>query len=61
MAPASDTIRLKFPLWEFLNQPLFDPSQAFIWHPRKFWHYYNQQLLERCWYRTCQSEGQQLS
>jgi hypothetical protein len=61
MAPKPEDITLKFPIWEFLNQPLFNPAQPFIWQPQRFWQRRNMQLLERCWQRTCQSEGQQLS
>ena len=30
-----------FPLWAYLNQPLFHPAQPFFARPRRFWRYYN--------------------
>ncbi len=39
----------RFPLWAYLNQPLFDPYQPFVWRPKAFIRYYKVQQLEKCW------------
>ncbi|BAZ04859.1 hypothetical protein [Calothrix sp. NIES-3974] len=38
---------LKFPVWKYLNQPLFNPDT--IINPRKFWRNYQRQYLQACW------------
>jgi hypothetical protein len=40
--------KLKFPIWAFLNQPLFDPNFKVILHPQRFKQLYHLQFLERC-------------
>ncbi|BAY11687.1 hypothetical protein NIES2098_48720 [Calothrix sp. NIES-2098] len=42
------SIKLHFPIWLFLKQPLFDKTTVF--NPFEFWHDYKIQLLERCWH-----------
>ena len=44
-----DPIKLRFPLWEYLNQPIFSSTYKTILNPLKFWHKYQVELLERCW------------
>lgn len=39
---------LRFPLWQFLNQPLFDANRRVIFNPHRFWYVYQVQILERC-------------
>ena len=41
---------LNFPLWQFLQQPLFSSKNKLIIHPRRFETAYRIELLERCWY-----------
>ncbi|MCY7321418.1 MAG: hypothetical protein LH660_06355 [Phormidesmis sp. CAN_BIN36] len=41
-----------FPIWAYLNQPLFHPAQPFFARPRQFWRYHNIQQLEHCWIRS---------
>ncbi len=36
------------PVWQYLNQPLFDPYYASVWRPQRFWYLYKIQLLETC-------------
>ncbi|MEG3438129.1 hypothetical protein V0288_13455 [Pannus brasiliensis CCIBt3594] len=36
------------PIWQYLNQPLFDPLCPAVWKPRRFLYYYRIQLLEKC-------------
>jgi hypothetical protein len=38
-----------FPVWHFLNQPLFDAQYPAILNPRRFWHFYKIRHLEKCW------------
>jgi hypothetical protein len=45
-----------FPLWKFLNQPLFDAQQPAILNPHRFWYIYNVRHLERCWSRAFRPE-----
>jgi hypothetical protein len=37
-----------FPLWEFLNQPLFAAGETIL-NPIQFWNVYKLKHLERCW------------
>ncbi|WP_404789676.1 hypothetical protein [Altericista sp. CCNU0014] len=41
-----------FPLWEFLNQRIFDAKVKFL-SPREFQHYHRVERLEQCWGLTC--------
>jgi hypothetical protein len=40
-------IKIRFPLWKYLNQPLFDRTTVI--NPLCFWHNYKIQLLDSCW------------
>jgi hypothetical protein len=48
---ADKPAKVKFPLWPFLNQPLFHPSFRVIWNPMNFRRAYEARLLERCLYK----------
>ncbi|MBD2310965.1 hypothetical protein H6G20_04605 [Desertifilum sp. FACHB-1129] len=39
----------RFPLWSYLNQPLFSSSYKAVLNPRRFWYIYQIYWLERCW------------
>lgn len=39
----------KFPLWQFLNQPLFDRCYPLILNPRKFARVHRLEHLSKCW------------
>lgn len=39
---------MRFPLWQFLKQPVFDQHYKTVFSPRLFWHIYQIQLFERC-------------
>jgi hypothetical protein len=41
-------VKLNFPIWAFLNQPLFNPNFRVILNPNRFRQLYHLQLLERC-------------
>jgi hypothetical protein len=53
----SEAQPVKFPLWQFLNQPLFDANNKAILNPSRFWYLHRVELLERCWYLECDSKG----
>lgn len=38
----------KFPIRQFLQQPVFDPNTQLILNPRQFQKQYQIELLERC-------------
>ncbi|OUL19432.1 hypothetical protein BV378_32825 [Nostoc sp. RF31YmG] len=57
MAPKLKNV--KFPLWHYLNQPLFSSHTKLIWNPRTFASIWRIQLLERCWHRECDAKGPQ--
>jgi hypothetical protein len=40
--------KLKFPVWAFLNQPLFHPKFKVVLNPLRFQQLYQMQFLERC-------------
>jgi hypothetical protein len=47
--PVSDKpVKVKFPLWSFLNQPLLHPTFKVMWNPLVFQTAYQKRLLERC-------------
>jgi hypothetical protein len=53
--------KIKFPLWQYLNQPLFSHYIPIIWNPQRFAMLWQIQLLERCWQKNCASKGKQQS
>ncbi len=38
----------RFPVWPFLNQPVFSPRRKLILNPHQFWRVYQISLFERC-------------
>jgi hypothetical protein len=54
---ASKDTKLKFPLWQFLNQPVLSTKTKLILNPRLFAYLYRVKLLERCWTKACDSKG----
>jgi hypothetical protein len=57
MAPKFNNI--KFPLWHYLNQPLFSRDTKLIWNPLSFAAIWRIQLLERCWTKESDAKGPQ--
>ncbi len=53
--------KIKFPLWQYLNQPLFSRDTQLIWNPQRFAILWRIQLLERCWKKESDSRGKQQS
>ena len=37
-----------FPIWQYLNQPLWDSDLPFILNPTEYWRRYQQHYLKRC-------------
>jgi len=48
---------MNFPLWQFLQQPLFSSNTQLILNPRRFESFYRIQYLERCWVKECGSKN----
>ncbi len=40
--------KIQFPIWKYLNQPVFDPCVKTVLNPRVFWRFHSIELLERC-------------
>jgi hypothetical protein len=38
----------QFPVWKFLNQPLFETTYQPILSPTRFWRLHQIEFLERC-------------
>ncbi|MBD6618408.1 hypothetical protein FNW02_21920 [Komarekiella sp. 'clone 1'] len=51
--------KIKFPLWQYLNQPLFSYDAKLILNPHRFASMWRLQLLERCWFKECDAKGPQ--
>ncbi|WP_413172366.1 hypothetical protein [Anabaena azotica] len=54
---ASQNTKIKFPLWHYLNQPLFNANTKLIWNPQRFALLWRIQLLERCLVKHCDAKG----
>jgi hypothetical protein len=52
-----DQIKLKFPLWEYLTQPVFS-SEFKSLNPFRFWQLHNKEQLETCWQKITAAEPQ---
>lgn len=47
LMPPPPVAKREFPLWSYLNQPLFKDST--VLNPFQFWHREKIQFLEHCW------------
>jgi hypothetical protein len=54
----SEENKIKFPLWQYLNQPLFNSDQPPEFNPRQFAMIYRIELLRRCFERDCDAKRQ---
>jgi len=52
------TVKPRFPMWQYLNQPLFHLAYPLILNPRRYWYHYRVELLERCLMQSCESQEQ---
>lgn len=48
---------LPLAIWQYLNQPVFDPKAESFWKPNRFWYWYQIQFLEACWQQDIESES----
>lgn len=39
---------MRFPLWQYLNQPLWDSDRPFVLNPVEYWKSYRRGYLDRC-------------
>jgi hypothetical protein len=53
---AKKNMKMRFPLWQFLNQPVFDPNCPIILNPTIFWQRYQLEHLQRCWFKAYRPE-----
>ncbi len=51
--------KIKFPIWQYLNQPLFSSDSQLELNPRRFAYGWRIQLLKRCWTKECDAKGPQ--
>ncbi|WP_335035860.1 hypothetical protein [Nostoc sp.] len=51
--------KIQFPLWQYLNQPLFGRDTRLVLNPQRFALIWRLQLLERCWAKGCDAKGPQ--
>lgn len=49
-------LKCRFPLWKYLNQPVFDPQSPLVLNPNQFWQRHQIEYLERCWIRAFRPE-----
>ncbi len=47
LMPPPPGTNVGFPLWRYLNQPLF--KETTVLNPFQFWHCQRMKSLERCW------------
>jgi hypothetical protein len=38
----------RFPIWQYLRQPVFDVNRQIEINPRRFWYSYTVEMLNRC-------------
>lgn len=50
-------IKIQFPLWQYLNQPVFSSTTKLILNPRQFRYFYQVETLERCFAIEYDSQG----
>lgn len=48
LAMNSNPNSVRFPLWQYLNQPLFSHFYKPVLNPMHYWYFYRIQHLERC-------------
>ncbi len=54
---SSQNSRIKFPLWQYLSQPVFSSTTQLVLNPRHFGYLYRVEVLERCWAKEYNSQG----
>jgi hypothetical protein len=56
MTPAANP-NAKFPIWQYLSQPIGQADHTLIVNPRKFWRQSKLRHIERCWIMSYVPEG----
>ncbi len=51
--------KIRFPLWQYLNQPLFPCHTKLQLNPYRFAYLWRIELLKRCWAKECDAKGPQ--
>ena len=49
-------LRVKFPLWQYLNQPLLHSQGKLILNPRSFALFYRVEFLNKCLTMECDAK-----
>jgi hypothetical protein len=49
-------LQVKFPLWQYLNQPLLYPQGKLVLNPRRFALLYRVEFLNKCLARECDAK-----
>lgn len=50
-------IEIRFPLWAFLNQPIFSSETELVLNPKRFAYLHRVKYLESCWTQNYNSKG----
>lgn len=53
----SQKSKIPFPLWEYLQQPVFSRKKQFIFNPQRFAFFYRIEFLNKCWAKECDAKG----
>jgi hypothetical protein len=53
---AAENNNNRFPLWQYLNQPVFSSTYKIILNPNRFWRFHQIRHLERCWIKEYRPE-----
>jgi len=51
-------LKMRFPIWHYLNQPILSRKSRVILNPWRFWHTHYVNFLERCWVHEYRPEQQ---
>ncbi len=49
--------KIKFPLWQYLKQPVLSGHIKLVLNPYRFAYLYRVELLQRCWTKECDAKG----
>lgn len=39
---------MRFPIWQYLNQPLWDSDRPLVLNPARYWQHYQRGFLNEC-------------
>ena len=52
---------MDFPLWRYLDQPLWDRARPFVLNPYRYWLHYKTEQLNRCFHNAFLEQCWQVS